>query len=267
VPPPDKPRLTPDVTLQDIAFHSAALNRDMQYRVVFPVNVAPGQKFPVVYLLHGVGGSFQDWSNYSDVARFAERGLILIMPEGRSSYYTNSAEHPQDRYEDYVVNDLVADVESRFPVAPGGSHRAIVGISMGGFAAIKIALKHPAMFAFAGGISPAVDVPSRPFSIKRPLQWRQHSSIFGPWKSATRRENDPFLLARSADPKGMAYFFLSCGEQEGLLPSVRQFAALLGSRHFQYEFHVKAGGHDWQQWNAEIPDCFQSLAQHLQATG
>ena len=65
----------------------------------------------MLYLLHGGGGGFRDWSNYSDVAGYAERGLILVMPEGNSSYYTNSADRPQDRYEDYIVHDLIADVE------------------------------------------------------------------------------------------------------------------------------------------------------------
>jgi poly(3-hydroxybutyrate) depolymerase len=79
---PDRPRLTPSVTLRDVSFRSPALNRDMPYRVIMPVNVAPGAKLPVVYLLHGGGGDFRDWSNYSDVAHYAESGLMLVMPEG-----------------------------------------------------------------------------------------------------------------------------------------------------------------------------------------
>jgi S-formylglutathione hydrolase FrmB len=136
-------------------------------------------------LLHGGGGEYRDWSNYSDVAKFAEHGLVLVMPEGGSSYYVNAAERPRDRYEDYLTRDLISDVERKFPVATERSNRAIVGISMGGFGAITLALKHPDLFFFAGGLSSALDVPSRPFSIKRIGQYRQHSRIFGPW-GATR---------------------------------------------------------------------------------
>jgi pimeloyl-ACP methyl ester carboxylesterase len=198
--PSDHPRLTPKGALRDVIFRSTALNREMQYRVLAPADIAPGTKLPVVYLLHGGGGGFRDWSNYSDVARFAERGLILLMPEADESYYTNSAEQPQNRYEDYIVNDLISDAEKRLPVAPGRANRAVVGVSMGGFGAVKLALRHPELFCFAGGISSAIDVPSRPFSIKRIGQWRHHSSIFGAWGSATRRENDPFILVRCVDP-------------------------------------------------------------------
>jgi S-formylglutathione hydrolase FrmB len=261
--PPDRPRLSSSVTFRDITFRSAALNRDMQYRVFLPARVAPGQKLQVVYLLHGRGGRFRDWSNYSDVSRFAESGLVLVMPEGGDSYYTNSVDAPQDRYEDYIVSDLIADVESRFPVATGRGNRAIVGVSMGGFGAVKVGLRHPDLYGFVGGISAAVDVPRRPFSFQRLQQSRQYRSIFGPAGSQTRRENDPFILVRSANPATAPYFFLACGEQEGLLPPNREFAGLLEQRHFQYEFHTAPGSHDWNQWNAWLATLFQSLTKHL----
>ena len=259
----DHPRITPKVTLRDMTFRSAALSREMSYRVVMPASVATGTRIPVVYLLHGGAGSFRDWTNYSDVARFAEHNLILVMPEGSESYYTNSREHAQDRYEDYIVSDLIADVESHFQAASGRQTRAIAGVSMGGFRAVKVALKYPDLFAFAGGLSSAIDVPSRPFSIHRIGQWRHYQSIFGDWGSETRRQNDPFVLARSADPKKIPYFFLACGDKEGLLPTNRSFSKLLQQRGFQYEFHVVSGGHDWNQWNAQLDDLFQSLKQHI----
>jgi putative tributyrin esterase len=262
-PPPDHPRLTPDVVLRDITFRSAALNRDMQYRVVLPATVAPGHKLSVVYLLHGGGGGFRDWTNDSDVSQFAESGLVLVMPEGGSSYYTNAVDPPQDRYEDYLVKDLISDVESKFPAAVGRSNRAIVGVSMGGFGAVNLALRRPDLFVFAGGISSAIDVPRRAFSIKRLQQSRHYNAIFGTSGSRARRDNDPFISARTANPEAAPYFFLTCGEQEGLLPANREFAALLGSRHFRFEFHTVRGGHDWNQWNAWLPRLFRSLAEHM----
>jgi len=123
--PPDHPRLTAKVAMRDVTFQSAAPNRDMPYRVVLPLSVVAGQKLPVVYWLHGGGGGFRDWSN-SDVAQFAERGLVLVMPEGNSSYYSNSVDRPQECYEDSIVGDLIADVESKLPrlqVAQAPLHR------------------------------------------------------------------------------------------------------------------------------------------------
>ena len=262
-PPKDSPQLTPKVTMRDVTFYSKALQRNMHYRVVMPVDAAPGKKLATVYLLHGGGGGFRDWTNYSDVAKYAEHGLILVMPEGNSSYYANAAERPQDRYEDYIVKDLIEDVESKFPAMNQREGRAIAGASMGGFGAINLALRHPELFVFAGGISAALDVPSRPFSIKRVEQWRRFRAIFGPWEGSVQKDNDPFLLARSADAQNATYFFLTCGEQEGLLGANRRFASLLEARHFQYEFHTTPGDHNWKQWDEWLPKLFQSLEEHL----
>src|SRR5271170_3822902 len=163
----DLPRLSPEVSMHDVVFHSTALGRDMPYRVIAPKNIAAGGKLSAVYALHGGDGDFRDWSNSSDVARYAERGLILVMPDGGFSYYTNSAMKPQDRYEDYIVKDLIADAESRFSIAADRQRRAIAGVSMGGFGAIVLALKHPQLFGFAGGISAGFDIPSRLFTPRR----------------------------------------------------------------------------------------------------
>jgi S-formylglutathione hydrolase FrmB len=261
--PVDHPRLSANVTMRDVTFHSTALNRDMPYRVLLPSNIPPSQRLPAVYLLHGGGGNFRDWSNYSDVAEFAASGFVLVMPEGESSYFVNSAQHPQDRYEDYIAEDVISDVERRFPVAGDRAHRAIAGVSMGGYGAINLALKHPDLFVFAGGVSPALDVPSRPFSWKRFAQSQRFESIFGPRKSEARRANDPFVEIRSIDPIRTPYLFMTCGEQEGFLPPSRQFAAVLEKRHFAYEFHTGPGSHDWNQWDQWVPIFFQSLTQHI----
>src|SRR5260370_3897139 len=105
--------------MRGITFHSAALNRDMQYRVILPASIARGEKLPVIYLLHGGGGGFHDWSNYSDFARYAEHNVILVMPEGNSSYYTNSPERPQDPYQGYIATHLTPPRQTRFPHGRG----------------------------------------------------------------------------------------------------------------------------------------------------
>jgi putative tributyrin esterase len=262
-PPSDRPRLTAKVRMLDVTFPSASLHRDMRYRVILPSSIPLHQKLPVAYLLHGGGGGYRDWSNYSDVSRFAEQSLVLVMPEGNSSYYVNAAERPQDRYEDYITQDLIRDVESRFPAASGRKNRAIVGVSMGGFGAIVLALKHPDLFAFAGGMSSALDVPTRRFSLRRVAQYRAHAQIFGPWGSEPRTTSNPYHLAKSVDPAKTPYLYLTCGEQEGLLPANQRFATLLRNHGFKYEFHPGPGGHDWNQWNGRLSGLVESLRQHL----
>jgi putative tributyrin esterase len=260
---PDHPHIAVGVRMVDVTFYSVALHREMPYRVFLPAQIPPGHRLPIAYLLHGGGGDFRDWSNDSDVSQYSASGLILVMPEGESSYYVNSATKPKDRYEDYIVRDLIADAEGKFPAIADRDSRAIVGVSMGGFGAIKLALSHPQLFAFVGAISSALDVPSRPFSIRRISQWERFRSIFGPIGSPTERAADPFLFYQSASPSQAPYFYLAAGEQEALLGVNRHFADDLERRGFRCEFHTAPGGHDWGQWDEQIPALFANLKNHL----
>ena len=259
----DHPRSFPGVVSEDVTFYSSALGRNMTYRVYLPRCVSAGTKLPTVYLLHGCGTSFRDWSNYSDVGAYAANGLILVMVDGACSYYENAALSAKDRYEDYFAHDLISDAESRFPLLRNRESRAIVGVSMGGFAAVKLALTRPDLFAFAGAISPAVDVPSRAFSARRWWQSMRFRTIFGSAESDTRVHSDPFVLVKSADPAHTPYLYITAGEQESLLTPIRRFVALLKLRHYAHEFHTKPGGHDWNEWDTQIPGCFESLIAHI----
>jgi len=249
--------------MQDISFYSMSLGRTIPYRVYLPALHPPGKKFPVVYLLHGGGADYRSWSNDSDVVHYARTGLILVMPDGDESYYMNEVESPRNRYEDYITGDLIADVERRFPARTDRGGRAIIGISMGGFAAMDYALSQPQLFIFAGALSPSIDVPFRSFNVRRIGQWWKFRNIFGPTGSRERSERNPFHLVRTANPKQTPYLYLTAGEQEPLLEPNRRFVALLQRNGFAHEFHTKPGGHDWGEWNAQIPDCFSALSRYI----
>lgn len=263
--PPDHPRIADGVAARDVKFYSAVLGREMPYRVFLPASLPAGRKLPVVYLLHGAGQDFRSWSNDSNVSAYARNGWILVMAEGGLSYFMNEAGRPGEKYEDFITKDLIADVESRFPAAAGRTNRGIVGISMGGFAAIDYALTRPDLYVFCGALSPPVDAPSRHFSFKYIGEWWRFHHVFGPMGSKERRARDPFVLVQTANPRVTPYLYVTNGENEALAGPVRKFAGLLAQRGFAYELHTKPGGHDWGEWNEQIPDCFAALAQRLSA--
>lgn len=245
--------------LRDTTFYSAALNADVTYRIIEPTSFQPAARVRVLYLLHGNGSGFREWSTASPIAELAAKGYVLVMPEGHSTYFMNSASKPGERYEDFITHDLVADVERGLPARPDRLNRSIAGVSMGGFAAIVLALKHPDLYGFAGAMSPPIDMPRRSFTLRRWSQSLGIRAIFGPEGSATRSANDPFVLAKTIDPGAAPYIFLSVGQQESLREPVERFDAELRARHLPHEFEVETGGHNWQQWNRELPLLIASL--------
>lgn len=259
-----RPRAFPGVESRDVNFHSSALDRNMTYAVYMPKDSAGGARFPVVYLLHGCGGNFRDWMSDSNVGAYAAKGLILVAVDGDCSYYMNAALDAKDRYEDYFVHDVLVDAESRLPVLAGREHRAVVGVSMGGLAAVKMAFTRPDLFAFAGAISPAIDVPSRHFGWSRWSQSMRFRRIFGPTGSESRTHSDPFILVKTAESTNTPYLYITAGEQEPLLSPIRRFVVLLKQRNYAYEFHTKPGGHDWSEWASQVPGCLDSLVAHVQ---
>jgi S-formylglutathione hydrolase FrmB len=255
----DHPQIAPGARMEDVSFKSAAMGRVMMYRVFIPASTTPGTKLPVVYLLHGCGGDVRDWSNYSLISVYSANGYILVMPAEECSYYVNSQAKPGDKYEDFTTRDLIEDVESRFPAKTGRENRAVVGVSMGGYGAITYALVHPELYSFVGAISPAVDVPGRTFSWKHYWQSKRFESIFGKNGSTTRDARDPFKLVESTEPNSTPYIYMTAGEQEAMYASIKRFAGKLKARNYQYQFHTKPGGHDWNEWNKEIPGCMKEL--------
>lgn len=258
----DHPRLCAGVRMQDVSFESASLGRSMSYRVVLPAQPAT-TPLRVVFLLHGNGENLRIWTNESDVAKYALPGTALVMPEGGSSFFINAVKASKDKYQDYLTRDLIADVEQRFPVRRDRAGRAIVGDSMGGYGAIEAGLAHPELYAFVGALSPAVETPGRATSWKHIGQWWQLRRVFGAAGSPERQALDPFLQIRSANASSAPYFYITAGQSEPMMKSIHHFAGQLSAHGFQYVFHSKPGGHNWEQWNEQIPGCFAKLPETL----
>jgi S-formylglutathione hydrolase FrmB len=255
------------VTVKDVAFHSQSLGRNMRYRVFLPRNYARSSKrFPVLYLLHGVYGNFKDWDTLSDLRRYAENlDLIIVMPDGGNNWYVNSATVTENRYEDYVVRDLVAEVDERYRTIPSQESRAIAGLSMGAYGSLNLALKHPGLFAFAGSLSGALNAPSD-LGPRQPEFQSNLLPSFGPPGSATRTANDVFILLRQSDVSHLPYIYLACGEGDAFIDLNRQFAAQLLEMHAHFEAHFQAGGHDWKFWDKSIRDMLPVVTRTLQPT-
>jgi S-formylglutathione hydrolase FrmB len=249
------------VRVQDGAFHSAALDREMKYRVLLPCFYQSGiGRFPVLYLLHGLYGDYLNWDTRTNLERYAMRyELIVVMPDAGDSWYANSATDSKDKFEDYIAKDLMAEIDGKFRTLRDRHSRAIAGLSMGGYGAMKIALRYRGDFAFAGSLSGALNAP-QDLGDKRPEFRDQLLKVFGPPASTVRADNNLFSLFQSANTKDLPYFYLACGSADDFLQVNRDFAAQLSSQGAAYEYHETAGGHGWDYWDRSVPDLLRAAA-------
>jgi len=233
------------------SFGSAALKRALSYRVILPDDYASSTtRYPVLYLLHGYGGAFGDWTDHTTVADYAAgRSLIIVMPDGANSWYVDGANG--EAWETYLTRDLIAEIDTTFRTVSTRDGRMIAGLSMGGYGAIKAGLKHPELFASVASFSGALDV-TRPGDVFRSEQKPDVMRVFGPIGSGVRSANDVFALAATSEPARLPYFWIACGTDDPWLEPNREMARTLKSHHVPYEYHERPGGHDWTFWDRAI---------------
>jgi putative tributyrin esterase len=251
-------------TVESNSLFSTALAREMPYEVVLPAGYSGSQeRYPVLYLLHGWQGDETNWVSLTHLVEDASAyKLIVVTPRAGNSWYVNSATRAQDRYADYVFQDLIAEVDAHYRTIASPHARAVAGISMGGYGAMLFSLRHPGAFAFAASISGAFAGPSGIENVMPQLK-PSTDEAFGAAGSATRRQNDVDRLIGAVDHAQQPYFFLECGASDPLLPSDRRVVEELSSHGFAYEYHELPGAHTWPFWDGALPAMLEVLSKQM----
>jgi putative tributyrin esterase len=262
---PVKPvRPTAAGMLREETINSAALGREMKYRVLLPngYDTSP-KRYPVLYLLHGLGGNYTDWTMRSNLAEYSRAfPLIIVMPDGENSWYTNTLDG-SSKFEDYISTDLPADVVRKFRTINSRYGRSIAGLSMGGYGALKLALKRPAQFAVAGAFSGAFSITQDLESALGATDAAAVKTIFGAADSQARKDNDVFRMAATMKPTGAPYVYVDCGTSDGLLQTNRELAQAIHKSGAAYEYHEVAGAHSWDYWDRRIREFLPVLMRKL----
>jgi S-formylglutathione hydrolase FrmB len=259
--------------IQTIQFRSALLGKTLPYTVVLPRDYysARVRRYPVLYLLHGLGGHYSDWTTKTNIAEYAQQyRMIVITPEGHDSWFTDSSTVPADKYESYFLKELIADVQRRYRTIETRHGRAIAGLSMGGYGALKFGLKSPGTFIFAGSLSGVTEAASWSEADLKNLAWIRGSlqPVFGPAGSETRKANDLFEIVRQMSAARLAalpYLYLDCGTEDVMFSSNERFAALLRAKKIPHEYRELPGNHSWAYWDQQVPEVLKIAARFLRA--
>ena len=261
--------------VETVQFESRLVGRALPYKVVLPPGYreagAARTRYPVLYLLHGLTGHHTDWLSRTRLSGYAaEYRMIVVTPEGDDGWYTDSASVPSDKYESYFVRELMPDVERRFRTIEARGGRAVAGLSMGGYGALKFGLKYPERFALAASMSGAVSAASfrTGADIRSDFIRRSLVQTFGEGDTETKRANDLFRLVRDLEPARAAalpFLYLDCGTEDPLqlLGPNRALADLFVERGVAHEYRQLPGRHDWAYWGQQVQEVLRLAARRL----
>ena len=245
------------------ALKSQILHRPVRYCVYLPsgydagATQRPPRRYPVLYLLHGLGDNEQTlfnsggWTLLDDLRKQHKMGdFLIVVPEGRRSFYVNSADGAE-RYSDFFLQEFMPRIESKYRIRAERRSRAIAGISMGGYGALRFAFAHPEMFS-------AVSAQSAALITETPQQLNAAAStgspllgvlgpVFGkPIDVAHWNTNSPFLLAKrnAAELRRLAIYF-NCGQEDnyGFEKGNAVLDRELSEEHVKHEYRSYPGDH------------------------
>ena len=164
---------------------AAARENALRVNVLLPDGYSRGRDYPVLYLLHGHGDSFDHWASpeRGDVARIAAGlGAIVVMPEGARGWYANwwkGGARGGPAWESYHLDELIPLVEQRLRIRPGRRWRAIAGLSMGGLGALYYASQRPGYFGSAASFSGAISIQRPEWPAAFDTQGERHTDVYG----------------------------------------------------------------------------------------
>lgn len=229
-------------------YHSAALGMTTHFCAVLPGEEETALAgAPVVWLLHGLTDDCSAWLRYTRVERYArQKQAVIVMPEVQRSFYTDMAAGPA--YFTYVSRELPAFCRRVFGLSALREQNFVMGNSMGGYGAMKCALRLPAQYAGCAAFSAVMDANDFLYRPEARLS-NEMTAVFGPGSRVPAQE-DLFALLAAAEPAGLPRFFLGCGTSDRLWPMNLEMHRRLNRLGVAHEFRACAGGHSWELWDS-----------------
>lgn len=259
--------------VRSATFRSEALARDVSYVVDLPPSYdsAPARRYPVVYAFHGLfeGPGFWERRGLAPILASArEKGIVpeflLVAVDGGNSFFVNG---PRGRFEDMASRDLVAHVEQTYRVVPGREGRAALGVSMGGYAALRLAFEQPTLYRAVATHS-AMLLERIPSADQGAGRWHMaaFTAVFGnPIDPSLWAANDPIALAGKADPGTVPRLYLDCGTEDryGLAAGHRDLDAVLTRRNVPHTIELAPGDHGYDFVRARLEKSLRFLGDVL----
>lgn len=242
------------MALLRVEFSSKALEMNTSFQVILPEE-GELSECKVVYLLHGLTDNCTGWTRYSSCERYArERGVALVIPEVQRSFYIDGVYGL--KYFTYVSQELPRVCQRMFGLSSRREKNYVMGLSMGGYGALKCALTYPHRYAGCGSFSGVTDLKTFMGRQALPMQPWEFTALLG-LEHTVAPENDLSALAESVENPPVIY--ISCGEQDVHYPMNTAFAEKLRQLGIPHRYDHRGGGHSWAFWDQSLRDCLDYL--------
>jgi S-formylglutathione hydrolase FrmB len=213
--------------------------------------------FPVLYLLHGMTDDHTAWLRRSNIDRHVEEyPLIVVMPDTERGWYSDALRDPSKRFESYIIQDLIPFVDSTFNTVADGSGRAVAGLSMGGYGALRLGMRHPDMFRLVHGFSSGFD-----FGRGHRADQPEMNLIYGDMPIGS--DYDLHAVAKKLDKSKAPQIGFDTGVDDFVLDSNRSFDKCLTDLGIDHRYTEFPGNHNWDYWDEhiklELPDIATKL--------
>lgn len=246
------------MALCETHWHSLILKKKLGMTVILP-EVGDGP-FDVFYLLHGLSDDHTTWVRRTRIEWYVrELPLIVVMPDGLRGWYTDNEHGPA--FGRYVGEEVVAFVERNFPARRDRSARHVGGLSMGGYGALRTALRYPQTFSSVNSHSGALFHGAQDWSLKDLREDRRAFAdemvdVFGTRPQGS--SHDLLALARSAQVAGLLpRMLIDCGTDDFLLDANRMFHAELDQLEVPHQYREFPGAHDWDYWDLHVREALR----------
>ncbi|MGA1195595.1 MAG: alpha/beta hydrolase [Candidatus Latescibacterota bacterium] len=242
-----------------LQFRSPALVKACSMNVIFPDN--HNGPFPVFYLLHGLSDDHSIWMRRTSIERYVQDlPIIVVMPDSGRSFYCNAIEGPA--YESHIIQDVIGFTDRVFNTITSREGRVIGGLSMGGYGALKLALKFPNLFCSAVSHSGALGITKvKPENVRQDMRI-EFPQIFG--DAPFEGKDCLYQLAENIDKNQLPALRIDCGTEDGLLQSNRDYHAHLTHLKIPHEYEEFPGAHTWDYWDIHVQE---AIAFHRKSLG
>ncbi len=265
--------------IKSIKFYSQILDTIVNYSIYLPPSYEEStKKYPVLYLLHGYTDNENTWLDNAFVNQVADQKIlskeidemIIVMPNGGLKWFVNQP-NGDFNYEDMFIKEFIPYIEQTYRIKADKKHRAISGLSMGGYAALGYAMRHPDIFATCVAYSAAIRPDDEVLKTSQKHFDYLYAHVYGKNVKGKARlsehwnNNNPIYLAKtiSVEKLKSVNWYITCGDDDWLYYGNSVLRKIFRDRGIPHEYRVMDGRHNWYYWRTHIGEGLKYISERL----